>query len=130
MVVGQLPLLHLKGSAPKKVKLFVNFQTLGFSEAEDYEPTQEFELSPEDVKEGGKPITLQTLKFQKTDTLTVSLFKLLFSHPDFHFQQRRRFRPDFPAKSDCPWNAKLNKYQTPHGYIINHICCSHINIHR
>lgn len=42
-----------------------------FSEAEDYECTQEIELSAADVREDSKPIALNPVKFQKTDKLTV-----------------------------------------------------------
>eukprot|EP01127_Copromyxa_protea_P007191 TRINITY_DN17105_c0_g1_i1.p1 TRINITY_DN17105_c0_g1~~TRINITY_DN17105_c0_g1_i1.p1 ORF type:complete len:284 (+),score=67.68 TRINITY_DN17105_c0_g1_i1:150-1001(+) len=62
------------GSGPKKVKLFVNFQTLGFSEAEDYPCTQEITLTPEDLKEDSKAIPVQTVKFLKTDTLTIFVY--------------------------------------------------------
>jgi len=59
------------GSAPKKVKLFVNRLNMNFDDAEEQKAAQEFELSRDDVKESAKPIQLDTLKFAKTDTVTV-----------------------------------------------------------
>jgi len=59
------------GSAPKTVKLFANFQNLGFSEAEDYQCTQTLQLTATDVKEDSKPLPIDTVKFLKTDTLSI-----------------------------------------------------------
>jgi len=59
------------GSAPKKVKLFVNRLNMSFDDAEDQKAAQEFDLSGDDVKESVKPIQLDALKFAKSDTLTV-----------------------------------------------------------
>ncbi len=46
-----------KGHAPRKVKLFTNRPTLGFSEAADFPAVQEFELSEDELE--GKPIQLR-----------------------------------------------------------------------
>jgi hypothetical protein len=45
------------GHAPKKVKLFVNRPTIGFSEAEEECAVQEFDLSAAQV--GGQPLALK-----------------------------------------------------------------------
>lgn len=45
------------GHAPKKVKLFTNRPTIGFSEAEDEKAVQEFDLSPAQV--AGQPLALK-----------------------------------------------------------------------
>lgn len=43
------------GSGPKKVKLFTNQPSCGFSDAESLPAAQEFELTPEQLS--GEPIT-------------------------------------------------------------------------
>ncbi|KAI3426924.1 hypothetical protein D9Q98_006868 [Chlorella vulgaris] len=55
--------------APKKVKLFVNRPTIGFSEAADSAGVQELELSEEDVE--GKQLQLKLVKFSKVNVLTL-----------------------------------------------------------
>ena len=45
------------GHAPKKIKLFTNRPTIGFSEAEDEKAVQEFDLSPAQVS--GQPLALK-----------------------------------------------------------------------
>eukprot|EP01125_Pyxidicula_operculata_P005173 TRINITY_DN187_c0_g1_i1.p1 TRINITY_DN187_c0_g1~~TRINITY_DN187_c0_g1_i1.p1 ORF type:complete len:283 (+),score=66.81 TRINITY_DN187_c0_g1_i1:283-1131(+) len=60
-----------KGSGPKVVKLFVNKLNLGFSEAEDYEATQTLKLSEQDLSSDSAPIKLDSVKFIKTDILTI-----------------------------------------------------------
>ena len=47
-----------EGRAPRRVKLFINRASLGFSEAADFAPVQELELTPEQV-ETGEPIALK-----------------------------------------------------------------------
>lgn len=47
-----------EGRAPRRVKVFTNNASLGFSEATDQEPVQEFTLTEEQVEEG-KPLTLR-----------------------------------------------------------------------
>jgi len=46
-----------KGHAPRKVKLFINKPSLGFSEAGDFPAAQEFMLSEADLE--GKPLQLK-----------------------------------------------------------------------
>ena len=46
-----------KGHAPRKVKLFINRPSLGFSEATDFPAVQEFDLSEADLE--GKPLSLK-----------------------------------------------------------------------
>lgn len=46
-----------KGHAPRKVRLFINRPSLGFSEAADFPAVQEFELSEADLE--GKPLPLK-----------------------------------------------------------------------
>ena len=46
-----------KEHAPRKVKLFINKPSLGFSEAADFPAAQEFELSEADLE--GKPLQLK-----------------------------------------------------------------------
>ena len=46
-----------KQHAPRKVKLFINRPSLGFSEAADFPAAQEFELSEADLE--GNPLQLK-----------------------------------------------------------------------
>ena len=41
-----------EGRAPGQVKLFTNRASLGFSEATDFPPVQQFDLTEEQVQEG------------------------------------------------------------------------------
>ena len=50
-----------EGRAPRRVKLFINRASLGFSEAADFAAVQELELTPEQV-EAGEPIVLKWVK--------------------------------------------------------------------
>jgi len=59
------------GTGPKKVKLFVNKLNISFDDASEYKATQEFDVTAEDLKSGIKPVQLDSVKFVKTDTLTV-----------------------------------------------------------
>jgi hypothetical protein len=59
--------------APKVVKLFVNYPSIGFEDVEGVdEPTcaQTIELSDQDVKDG-KPVTLKFVRFQAVNSLHV-----------------------------------------------------------
>mmetsp|Transcript_58469 Transcript_58469/g.143013 ORF Transcript_58469/g.143013 Transcript_58469/m.143013 type:complete len:207 (-) Transcript_58469:432-1052(-) len=60
---------------PTTVKLFVNRNNLGFEDIDDVEPTQEFELTSEQLKEttadGSASIPTKYVKFQRTKTLTI-----------------------------------------------------------
>lgn len=47
-----------EGKAPRRVKVFINNASLGFSEAADFPPVQEFELSAAQVEEG-QPLILK-----------------------------------------------------------------------
>lgn len=53
---------------PSIIKLFVNTKTLGFSECENDDATQEIELKEKDFKED---IPLKFVKFQAVKTLTI-----------------------------------------------------------
>lgn len=46
------------GQAPRKIKLFINRPSLGFSEASDFAAVQEFILTEADLK-GEKPLQLK-----------------------------------------------------------------------
>ncbi|PSC75971.1 PITH domain-containing protein [Micractinium conductrix] len=58
-----------EGQAPKRVKLFVNQPTIGFSEAADAAGVQEFDLSEEDL--AGGQLQLKLVKFTKVNCLTI-----------------------------------------------------------
>lgn len=65
---------HLKirafndNTKPSVIKLFVNTKTLGFSECENDDATQEIELKERDFKED---VPLKFVKFQAVKTLTI-----------------------------------------------------------
>ncbi|XP_042462963.1 PITH domain-containing protein At3g04780-like [Zingiber officinale] len=54
---------------PRTVKLFANKEHMGFSNVNDYPPSDSLSLSPEDLK--GKPVTLKYVKFQNVRSLTI-----------------------------------------------------------
>jgi len=56
---------------PTLIKLYVNRESMGFEDCEDIEPTQTFELSSDDLKEGSKPIILKFVKFQRVQGITI-----------------------------------------------------------
>ncbi|EIE19587.1 DUF1000-domain-containing protein [Coccomyxa subellipsoidea C-169] len=58
-----------KGHAPRKVRLFINRPSLGFSEAADFPAVQEFQLSEEDLE--GKLLPLKLVKFQSVNILSI-----------------------------------------------------------
>jgi len=66
--------LMIKGpedKGPKTVKVFINQpSTLDFDKAEGYEPTQQVDLSKEDVTEGNA-VNLRFVKFQNVQNLTL-----------------------------------------------------------
>lgn len=70
-----LTALSVSGSAPRKVKLFVNKLNLGFSEVEDQAATQELTLKAGDVKLSADLATsatkVLTAKFSKVSSLTI-----------------------------------------------------------
>jgi hypothetical protein len=55
--------------APRRVKLFINRASLGFSEAADFAATQEFELTEQQL--GGEPVQLKYVKFQAVNHLSI-----------------------------------------------------------
>lgn len=56
-------------SAPRRVKLFINRASLGFSEASSEAAVQEFELTPDNLE--GQPVVLKYVKFQRVTHLTI-----------------------------------------------------------
>lgn len=54
---------------PKTVKLFSNKEHMGFSNVNDYPPSDTLVLSPENLK--GKPVLLKYVKFQNVRSLTI-----------------------------------------------------------
>ncbi|KAF5750483.1 PITH domain-containing protein [Tripterygium wilfordii] len=55
---------------PKTVKLFSNKEHMGFSNVNDFPPSDTAVLSPENLKEG-KPVVLKYVKFQNVRSLTI-----------------------------------------------------------
>lgn len=56
---------------PTTVRVFVNRNNLGFEDIEDVDPTQELQLSAEDLKENADPIPLKFVKFQRVKSITL-----------------------------------------------------------
>lgn len=57
---------------PTTIKLFVNSANpLGFEDIGDVDPTQEFELTAEDLRESSDPLMTKYVKFQRVKTLTI-----------------------------------------------------------
>eukprot|EP00980_Cylindrotheca_fusiformis_P031630 scaffold26716_cov137-Cylindrotheca_fusiformis.AAC.5 len=56
---------------PTLLKIFVNRCNLGFEDIVDVDPTQTIELTPEDLREGGEPIQLKFVKFQRVSSITI-----------------------------------------------------------
>jgi hypothetical protein len=56
---------------PTSVKLYVNRNNLGFEDIEDVEPTQEFTLTDEDLRESSDPLPTKFVKFQRVKSLTI-----------------------------------------------------------
>ncbi|KAJ4822270.1 hypothetical protein Tsubulata_006375 [Turnera subulata] len=54
---------------PKTVKLFSNREHMGFSNVNDYPPSDTAVLSPENLQ--GKPVILKYVKFQNVRSLTI-----------------------------------------------------------
>ena len=44
---------------------------MGFEDCEDVDPTQEFELTDDDLKEDAEPLALKFVKFQRVKSITV-----------------------------------------------------------
>lgn len=58
-------------SAPLSVKLYINRQSMGFSDTDDMEPAQTLELTPADLVAGSASV-LKFVKFQRVIGLSVS----------------------------------------------------------
>lgn len=58
-------------SAPLNVKLYINRQSMGFSDTDDMEPAQTLELTPADLVAGSASV-LKFVKFQRVTGLSVS----------------------------------------------------------
>jgi hypothetical protein len=56
--------------APSTVKLFINRENIGFEDVEDYEPTETFNLTAEDLREGSDFIMTKFVKFQRVKSIT------------------------------------------------------------
>ncbi|XP_068635591.1 PITH domain-containing protein At3g04780 [Aristolochia californica] len=54
---------------PRTVKLFANKEHMGFSNVNDYPPSDSITLTPDNLK--GKPVTLKYVKFQNVRSLTI-----------------------------------------------------------
>ncbi|PKA64960.1 PITH domain-containing protein [Apostasia shenzhenica] len=70
--VVKLHSVVIKGSeeeGPRSVKLFANKENMGFSNVNDYPPSDSLVLSLEDLE--GKPISLKYVKFQSVRSLTI-----------------------------------------------------------
>ncbi|KAJ6929018.1 PITH domain-containing protein [Populus alba x Populus x berolinensis] len=70
--VIKLHSIAIKGpeeDGPKTVKLFSNKEHMGFSNVNDYPPSDTVVLSPDTLK--GKPMVLKYVKFQNVRSLTI-----------------------------------------------------------
>lgn len=70
--VIKLHSILIKGSeeeGPKTVKLYSNKEHMGFSNVNDYPPSDTVVLSPDSIK--GKPVPLKYVKFQNVRSLTI-----------------------------------------------------------
>lgn len=64
--------IAVKGSedeGPKTVKLFANKEHMGFSNVNDYPPSDTVVLNPDNLE--GKPVVLKYVKFQNVRSLTI-----------------------------------------------------------
>lgn len=57
-------------TAPLTVKLYINRQSMGFSDTDDMEPAQTLELTPDDLVSGSVSV-LKFVKFQRVTGLSV-----------------------------------------------------------
>lgn len=55
---------------PTTIKLYVNRNNLGFESIDDYDPTTELELDPEELKENADNIMLKFVHYQRVKSLT------------------------------------------------------------
>nr|GMC84945.1 PITH domain-containing protein At3g04780 [Ipomoea batatas]GMC88851.1 PITH domain-containing protein At3g04780 [Ipomoea batatas] len=70
--VVKLHSIAVKGpeeEGPKTVKLFANREHMGFSNVNDFPPSDMAELSVDNLK--GKPVTLKYVKFQNVRSVTI-----------------------------------------------------------
>ncbi|PSS10108.1 PITH domain-containing protein [Actinidia chinensis var. chinensis] len=70
--VIKLHSIVIKGTedeGPKTVKLFTNREHMGFSNVNDFPPSDTAELSPDNLK--GSPVVLKYVKFQNVRSLTI-----------------------------------------------------------
>lgn len=59
-------------TAPKYVKVFVNRDSMGFTDAEDIEPTEEFEFTEDEISSPeGIEKTVRYVKFQRVSSLSI-----------------------------------------------------------
>ncbi|THU48037.1 hypothetical protein C4D60_Mb09t22000 [Musa balbisiana] len=64
-----MPKLYFVMSGPKTVKLFANKEHMGFSNVNDYPPSDSIDLSLDNLK--GMPVTVKYVKFQNIHSLTI-----------------------------------------------------------
>ncbi|KAK9167595.1 hypothetical protein Scep_002786 [Stephania cephalantha] len=70
--VIKLHSILIKGTeeeGPKTVKLFANKEHMGFSNVNDFPPSDSIDLSEDNLK--GKPVALKYVKFQSVRSLTI-----------------------------------------------------------
>eukprot|EP00339_Tiarina_fusa_P018809 CAMPEP_0117003944 /NCGR_PEP_ID=MMETSP0472-20121206/5096_1 /TAXON_ID=693140 ORGANISM="Tiarina fusus, Strain LIS" /NCGR_SAMPLE_ID=MMETSP0472 /ASSEMBLY_ACC=CAM_ASM_000603 /LENGTH=189 /DNA_ID=CAMNT_0004704763 /DNA_START=97 /DNA_END=667 /DNA_ORIENTATION=- len=58
-------------SNPTTVKIYINRENLGFEDIDDVDPTQTFNLTPEDLRESSEPLATKFVKFQRVKSLTI-----------------------------------------------------------
>ena len=63
------PTFEKRRSAPREVDIFVNKENLGFEDAEDLEPAQSLELTPDDLEETSVT-ALNFVKFQRVNNVS------------------------------------------------------------
>lgn len=56
---------------PTTVKIYVNREHMGFEDCEDLAPTQEFDLTEDDLKEDAEALALKYVKFQRVKGITI-----------------------------------------------------------
>jgi len=56
---------------PTTIKLYVNRDSMGFEDCDDVDPTQEIELTAENLAEDAAPVPLKYVKFQRVKSITI-----------------------------------------------------------
>ena len=56
---------------PTNIKLYVNRNSLGFEDIDDYDPTTELEVEAEELKENADPILLKYRNYQRVKSITI-----------------------------------------------------------